>query len=325
MPKEETNIPGMKEQRERRQRINRYKSMIIFGLGIWVIVSMLFCVGILIKVIQMDHTIKEISGRLPQMVTTEDASAPAGTGESQSVDLTGQTADSGGTDTNQQTPTQKSEPIPEGETRKVYLSFDDGPSENTGKVLDILKAKGIKATFFVIGHEGEEAQAYYRRILAEGHTLAMHSYTHKYSVIYSSVEAFAEDFDRLNDYLISVTGVTPKYMRFPGGSSNKVSNVDMKEFIRYLKQRDITYFDWNVDSGDGTSQAYTAETVHQNVLEGVGKYHTSVVLMHDASNKKSTVEALPGIIDDILAMGAEILPIDDNTKLIQHISADSVE
>ena len=111
------------------------------------------------------------------------------------------------------------------------------------------------------------------------------------------------------------------YYRFPGGSSNQVSDVDMKEFIRYLNGRGITYFDWN----DATAQAYTPEKLVENVLSDVVKYKTSIVLMHDAETKASTIKALGPMIEALQGMGAEILPIDEDTTVVQHIAAASVE
>ncbi|MDE6608589.1 MAG: polysaccharide deacetylase family protein [Lachnospiraceae bacterium] len=70
--------------------------------------------------------------------------------------------------------------------RKVYLTFDDGPSVYTGEILDILKEYDVKATFFVVGKEGEKYEELYKRIVEEGHTLGMHSYSHKYSEIYET-------------------------------------------------------------------------------------------------------------------------------------------
>ena len=153
----------------------------------------------------------------------------------------------------------------------------------------------------------------------------MHSFSHKYNVIYESLEAFSEDMAHLQSYLAEVTGVTPEILRFPGGSSNQVSNTDMKEFIRFLKEKGITYYDWNVASGDATSHAYTPEELVQNVMNDVGRYETSIVLMHDSSAKSGTVEALAPMIDQLKEMGAELLPIDENTTPIQQIPADSID
>ncbi|MEY8515472.1 polysaccharide deacetylase family protein [Lachnospiraceae bacterium 29-84] len=208
------------------------------------------------------------------------------------------------------------------ESQKVYLTFDDGPSENTAKILDILKEKNIKGTFFVIGKEDEASKALYQRIVEEGHTLGMHSFSHKYSVIYESLDAFSEDVNHLQSYLAEVTGVTPTVMRFPGGSGNQVSNTDMSELIRYVKEKGIEYYDWNIDSGDATGQAYTPEELVENVMKDIGRHETSIVLMHDIPAKPATVEALAPLIDKLQAAGVELLPIGEDTTPIQQVPAD---
>ena len=117
--------------------------------------------------------------------------------------------------------------------RRVYLTFDDGPSSNTDKILDILNEYGVKATFFVCGNERYMEE--YQRIADEGHTLGMHSYSHKFREIYQSTEAFVDDMNRLHDYLYEVTGVDSKIIRFPGGSSNTICENDvMQELIAYF-------------------------------------------------------------------------------------------
>lgn len=211
-----------------------------------------------------------------------------------------------------------------GDAHKVYLTFDGGPDENTDKILDVLDKYGVKATFFVVGDDSKDMQEVYKRIVKDGHTLGMHSFSNKYSTIYASTEAFEQDFDKISSYLKDVTGVNSLYYRFPGGSSNEISNVNMAEFVRILNEKGITYFDWNVSAGD-TSSDYTVDDVVTNVTEGVKRYKTSVVLLHDGDDKSTTVEALESLIQKLQQMKAEILPIDENTKVIQYIKADSVE
>ncbi len=206
----------------------------------------------------------------------------------------------------------------EGDTRRVFLTFDDGPSGNTGKILDILDQYGIKATFFVNGRDTEAMRKLYAEIVNRGHTIGMHSYTHNYLSVYESLKSFADDYNRIYDLIVDAAGVEPGFYRFPGGSSNSVSGVDMDELIRFLGARGIVYYDWNVVSGDATTQAYTSEDLVNNVINGVTKYKDSVVLMHDATEKVRTVEALPGIIDGLLEMDCEILPITDSSPVIHH-------
>lgn len=202
--------------------------------------------------------------------------------------------------------------------QKVYLTFDDGPSANTEKILDILAQYGVKGNFFVVGTDDSKRKELYKRIVDEGHVIGMHSYTHKYSEIYVSKEAFANDLDRISTLIYEETGVLPKIYRFPGGSSNSVSKVPMSELIDILNKRGITYYDWNVLSGDATNPALPAEDIIKNSLSTLSEYEEAMILFHDLSNKTTTVEALPSIIESILEQGITIAPIDDTTMLIQH-------
>jgi len=202
--------------------------------------------------------------------------------------------------------------------RRVYLTFDDGPSANTDRILDILAQYGVKATFFVVGKNGYTEQ--YQRIVEEGHTLGMHSYSHRYSEIYASLEAYKEDLTKLHNFLYELTGEDCKIVRFPGGSSNTISKVNMQELIRYLNQENMVYFDWNVSSGDASGENKNANQIAQNVLNQIDKYNNVVILFHDAAGKSTTVDALSEIIEKILESdNTVILPISENTVKVQHL------
>lgn len=207
--------------------------------------------------------------------------------------------------------------------KRIYLTFDDGPSRNTDKILDILKEYDAKATFFVVGKTDEESVRAYQRIVAEGHTLAMHSYSHKYSEIYASKESFEQDLRQLQEYLYQITGVWPRFYRFPGGSSNTVSKVDMQELIEYLNESGITYFDWNIASGDAISGQLGKDTIVNNCIGGIKAKQECMILMHDASDKNSTVEALSPLIEQVRSSeNAVFLPITDETTTVQHRKAE---
>ena len=202
--------------------------------------------------------------------------------------------------------------------RRVYLTFDDGPSANTDRILDILAQYGVKATFFVVGKEGYADQ--YRRIVEDGHTLAMHSYSHRYNEVYASLDAYKADLTKLHDYLYELTGEDCRFVRFPGGSSNTVSTVSMWDLIDYLDSEDMIYFDWNVSSGDSTGGKKSVEQLTSNVLDNIGKYNNAVVLFHDAAGKTTTVDALAGIIEKILdSDNSVLLPISEDTVKVQHL------
>lgn len=203
--------------------------------------------------------------------------------------------------------------------KKVYLTFDDGPSQYTDEILDILKDYGVKATFFVVGKTEKNYEAIYRRIVEEGHTLGLHSYSHVYSEIYESIESYSYDLLKLQKLLEEVTGVSPNIVRFPGGSSNQVSKLNMQEYITYLDEINMTYFDWNVSSGEMQAQDIGVTQIVQNCTTALKNQNTSIILMHDIGNKPSIVEALPIIIEKIQEMeNSVLLPITDGTIPIQH-------
>ncbi len=209
-------------------------------------------------------------------------------------------------------------------TKRVYLTFDDGPSIYTGQILDILNANDVKATFFVIGKD-EKYYDYYRRIVDEGHTLGMHSYTHKYEELYESTESFADEVDKLQSLLVEVTGVESHVFRFPGGSSNNVARLPIENYIAYLNEHNINYYDWNALSGDAVNGSLSPEQLVNNIMKDVRNNKDSIVLMHDLQNVHATVESLQMLIDTLKSEGYEILPIDENTPLIQHVSCNSLE
>ncbi|MCH5281025.1 MAG: polysaccharide deacetylase [Lachnospiraceae bacterium] len=204
--------------------------------------------------------------------------------------------------------------------KRVYLTFDDGPSRNTEAILDLLAEYDVKATFFVVGNTDEEAKAIYRRIVNEGHTIGIHSYSHRYSNIYASQDAFLEDFYLLSDYIYDVTGVRPDICRLPGGSSNTVSRISMSELVRTLDSRGITCYDWNISGGDADGHGLSAGQITNNVLNGVDRFQTSIVLLHDGADKYQTVDALEKILQELSRReDLEMGPITEDTPIILHI------
>ena len=302
----------MKKEINRSQRVKRLKKMILWTIALAILIPVIGCILLSVRVFQLKKQVAVLTEQLPVEEMQEEAS---GVYETTKVEESVKD-----TETKAEEPA-KINPV-KSNGKKVYLTFDDGPSSNTDQILDILKDYDVKATFFVVGKTDERSVKAYQRIVEEGHTLAMHSYSHKYDEIYESKEAFARDLNSLQEYLYETTGVWPRIYRFPGGSSNTVSKVDMQELIEYLTDIGITYFDWNVASGDAVSRTLPAETIVNNCLSGIEKQKESVILMHDASNKGTTVEALPQIIEAIQERGdTGILPITDETVPVQHIAA----
>lgn len=220
--------------------------------------------------------------------------------------------------------TDTTDAAPEQTAKRVYLTFDDGPSIYTGQILDILAANDVKATFFVIGRD-EKYYDFYKRIVDEGHTIGMHSYSHVYQDFYASTESFGEELSKLNDLIYEVTGVRSTIFRFPGGSSNNVASQPIQNYIAYLNENNINYYDWNSLSGDAVTSGLSPERLVNNIMNDVEKNEDSIVLMHDLQTTHTTVESLQLLIDTLKSNGYEILPIDEDTPLIQHVSCNSIE
>jgi peptidoglycan/xylan/chitin deacetylase (PgdA/CDA1 family) len=202
----------------------------------------------------------------------------------------------------------------------IFLTFDDGPSKNTPKILDILKKYNVKATFFVIGDNTEFGKEMYKRIVSEGHSIGNHTYSHKYEIIYSSVEAYLEDTEKLNRLILKTTGVKPDIIRFPGGSNNHVSwkyggRDFMEKLIKKIQEKGYDYFDWDVSSTDASRAELGKQEIINAVINGVGCRQKAIVLMHDNTQKETTMEALPEIIKKLKDKGYsfEILAKDSYT------------
>lgn len=303
------DFEAMEQQRLRRKRINRMKTGIVMTIAIWMLASFLAIIILSVQVVKLNSQMALLLGEDTQVDKPNNNVKPGPENDPLKDVITGIDTDDNF--------------AKEGDTHYVYLTFNSVPGDNTAELLDVLAEHKVKATFFVVGSEEEGVAEIYQRIVNEGHTIGMHSYSNQYSLIYSSKDAFKQDYQKISDYIYELTGAKSAYYRFPGGSGNAISNVNMLEFINILKQEQITYFDWNVSAGDAANQ-YTKEDVLDNVLEGVAKYKTSVVLLHDNENKSTTVEALGDLIKSLKNQGAEILPIDEDTYSIQYIKAESV-
>ncbi len=313
----------------RRRRVRRLKKCIIVSIIVGITMPLVMCIALLVRVHRLSGTLEDMTRQMQELTEVvmkqqeqlgELTAELVVTGQGSSVTNEAQRESEGLTAEVMWEQTEISELQKDEASHKVYLTFDDGPSIYTDDILDILDRYGVKATFFVVGKETDSAKKSMQDIVERGHTLGMHSYSHKYNEIYESVESFAEDFTKLRNYLYEVTGVECKFYRFPGGSSNTVSRPDVREFAMYLEQQGIRFYDWNIASGDGGRELLSVETLTENSLQGIEEFGTSIILMHDSANKRTTVEALPIIIENILAMeDTVILPITEDTEPVQHI------
>ncbi len=210
------------------------------------------------------------------------------------------------------------EPTEVPEKKKVYLTFDDGPGSRTEEILDILNENEIKATFFVTGKAGDEAEKIYKKIVKDGHTLGMHSYSHIYDEIYESKESFSKDFKKLYNYLHDVTGYEPQWYRFPGGSTSEHIQLPLETFTDVLESSNVRYMDWNVISPDISNPSAKKEQIASGIAESVSQFDTSVVLLYDSADRPATLKALPLIIEKLKKENYELLPLDDDTSLVRH-------
>lgn len=313
---------NIEEENRRRKRINRIKKIIICLVIVCITVPTALSGMLMVKVVMLEKELEQLRAATAKTITAVNGQ----TAEPNVTDMiVGQEKDV--TEQELYEVNDVDQAAKESEIvnnvddgiRKVYLTFDDGPSDNTDAILDILAEYNVKATFFVVAKDDEESIRKYNRIVDEGHTLAMHSYTHVYNQIYADLESYKKDVTSLQDFLYEVTGIKPVIYRFPGGSSNTVMNVDIQECIQFLEEQGITYFDWNVSSGDATGNGYPASTIAENVINGVAKHDEAIVLMHDASNKDATVASLPIIIEKFLEMDDVcLLPLTEDSYPVQH-------
>lgn len=201
--------------------------------------------------------------------------------------------------------------------KTIYLTFDDGPSARTPEVLRILADNGVKATFFV--KNGGKYNHYMQDIVAQGHTIALHTYSHDYASIYSSDEAYLKDLQQISDLVYDQTGVRTQIMRFPGGASNTKSRKYcagiMTRMTKKVTEMGYQYYDWNLSSGDANGGKVPAATIVNNCRK-VPRSNSVIVLMHDAGDKKTTVEALPEVIAYYKTAGCTFAAIDANTPVI---------
>ena len=211
------------------------------------------------------------------------------------------------------------EPTTIGEDSKIlYLTFDDGPGSYTQHLLAILAKYNVKATFFVTNFRPEWRFLLIREA-KEGHTVAVHSYTHDYSDIYSGVSAYWNDYNKMDDIILECTGHRSEVMRFPGGSSNTISSDYcsgiMTTLTDQMLSKGISYIDWNVDSRDAGG-ANSSEEVVENLQRGIGDRRVSVILCHDV--KSYTVEAMDTFIPWALEEGYIFLPCTPDSDSARH-------
>ncbi len=342
-----TDFPNNQVIEPRRKRINRIKQAIIIMIFILILIPIIICIYLAFKVNNLENQLDRLlslkeSGKIEAVldsygevhlkavevknnISTEAFSLgndesndgqEENTTEGETESVEGKTES---VDAIENTIKPSEDPSLPGYGKTVCLTFDDGPSENTDKILDILNQYSVKATFFVVGQEDATSIERMQRIVKEGHTIGFHSYSHSYSLVYSSIDSYIDDVTKIHSLVFDATGIDSIYYRFPGGSANSLIDMDIKECIDYLDKKNYEYFDWNVSSGDASSSMVSVDQIMSNIFKDIYKMNTAIVLMHDPASKTTTVEALPKIIERLQTEGFTIKAIDDSVTAIQQI------
>lgn len=199
----------------------------------------------------------------------------------------------------------------------VYLTFDDGPSNNTYSILAYLKEYNIKATFFVVPARDELCYERLRAIAEGGHAIGVHSASHDYEKIYASVDAYLADFNEAWNIIYEATGIKTEIFRFPGGSKNDFNAATRDDIIAEMTRRGFRFFDWNVDSNDAGGANWTE--MYNSVPADISQCYRSVVLMHDSEPRKNTVLVLEDIIHVLINEGYSFDKINNDTRPVQFI------
>lgn len=180
----------------------------------------------------------------------------------------------------------------ENAVKTVYLTFDDGPSDRvTPKILDILAEEGVCATFFIIGKQAETRKYLIEREYNEGHTVAVHSYSHIYSDIYSSPANLLKDIDKCNEIIKDIIGKYATLYRFPGGSYGLSD-----ELITAVTNHGLRYVDWNASTRDAEIYGASPSQLYNAAISTAANTENIVLLAHDSTSKAATACALKDII-----------------------------
>lgn len=194
----------------------------------------------------------------------------------------------------------------------VFMTFDDGPSDLTPEFLKVLDSYNVNATFFVTYQPQFEDT--YKQIVNAGNAIQIHTATHEYNDIYTSVDAYLADFNQAYDYVCSVIEKKPTYFRFPGGSTNSYGKSIVRDIARTMKDKGFDFVDWNVSVGDGSASATKDSIIQKITAESEGKQHI-VMLAHDSGTKKETLAALPQLIEYYKNNGYDFRTIENNIDM----------
>jgi len=195
------------------------------------------------------------------------------------------------------------------EKKTIYLTFDDGPSIITDKVLDILKENDVKATFFIIGNQIDGFENVIKRIHDDGHSIGLHTYTHKFKRIYSSRDTFIKEMLDCRNEINKLTGSSPNIIRFPGGSRDRLTHT----YLSKLHSYNFKIYDWNMVTSDGINSNTSPNRLYKDATEGNEKLFPIILLLHCDYMHKNSCKALPNIIKYYKEKGYEFKTISEDT------------
>lgn len=201
--------------------------------------------------------------------------------------------------------------------KTIYLTFDDGPSPITSKVLDTLKAQGIKATFFIVGEQIDKYPSIFKRIVDEGHEIGIHSDTHDYEQVYANLDAFLNDYEQTMKKIRAITNKPVTICRLPGGSINKFNKNISGDLIKELNLRGFANFDWNISAGDSNIKGLSSTEITSNIVSEAVSKNVGIVLMHDSDRMGTTSDALVEVIRKLREMGFNFGVLSNEIKTIE--------
>lgn len=202
------------------------------------------------------------------------------------------------------------------DSKVVYLTFDDGPAGKvTNNILDILKENSVHATFFLIGEQIKGQENLVKRIYNEGHSIGLHSMTHKKNALYCSNDHFLQEMLDTQKIISSIVPIEPKILRFPFGCNNNSYSIS-QSMVDLLHENNLKIYDWNADSGDGANPNLDPCRMIKNAKSNKDRV---VLLMHCGYQSKNSVKALPGVIKYYKDSGYEFKTIDESTPEEFHI------
>lgn len=202
-----------------------------------------------------------------------------------------------------------------GKKKTAYLTFDDGPSDNTRKILDVLSEKKAVATFFLVGNEiTPEREDIVKRTIDQGNAVGVHTFCHEKNKLYCNADSFFEDFQKATESIQKVTGKKPLLHRFPWGSNNGYVSSYVDALHEKLKEMGVKSFDWNVSGEDSIGGTVAQSTIYNNVKKDVSRYDEPIILLHDSATMDNTAAVIGQIIDYIKSEGYEFATLENREE-----------